>query len=323
MPARSMCVLLMLVLLLFGTVGDAQAQTTPLEAYKQLIAEAYAAAQRSDRIGLDERAEQLLQTSAVSLPDGTTVAVDNGWLRAALGQEPPDYTQIVGRLGALLDAFGQTRAAVNPDALGKLDAVYEAPPFRSRDVPSAWSRFWNAVGEAIADFFSSLFDRLPTPAPAAAPAQSFRGITPLGWTLLAVGLALVVGIVIYAVRGVRRSVVAEARARAEAAEEETITTTEALDRAQVDVRAGNYRGAARHLYLSSLLWLEERGLLRYDRSRTNREYLSQLRGKPVHDDLAPVVETFERVWYGHRPLDADGFRAYEEQVAALRSREER
>jgi hypothetical protein len=132
-----------------------------------------------------------------------------------------------------------------------------------------------------------------------------------------IGLLLVVAIVIYAVRGIRRSVLSERRAIAEAEQEETISAAEASDRAQADARAGDYRNAARHLYLASLLWLEEHGMLRYDRSRTNHEYLAQVRGKQVYDDLAPVVDTFERVWYGQRPLDEQGFQQYEQQVAAL------
>ena len=130
-------------------------------------------------------------------------------------------------------------------------------------------------------------------------------------------------IVVYAIRGVRRSIIAEARARAGVDDEETLTTAEAIDRAQTAARSGDYRNAARHLYLSSLLWLEERGVLRYDRSRTNREYLAQLQGKPAYHNLKPVVDTFERVWYGQRPLDAAGFEAYEREVAALRAHEER
>lgn len=317
--------LLVLVALLFPQRSSwAQAETPTLDAYQQLIAEAYAAAQRSDRIGLDQRAEQLLAVDQVQLPDGSTTPVDNQWLAAALAEDPPSYPDLVARLGAILDALGQPRGVVIPDALDRLDQVYEAPPFKSRALPSAWKRFWEAVGNAIADFFSRLFANLPTPAVTTpAPAQSFNGLNATGWAMLAVGLLLVLAIVVYAVRGVRRSVVTDARAREEAAQEETMTATEAVDRAQIEARAGNYRGAARHLYLSSLLWLEERGMLRYDRSRTNREYLQQVRGKPVHDELLPVVETFERVWYGHRPLDDAGFREYERQVNAMRAREER
>lgn len=322
--ARSCFILLLVVALVFPQrSGRAQAETPTLDAYQQLIAEAYAAAQRSDRIGLDQRAEQLLTVDRVQLPDGSTTPVDNRWLATALAEEPPSYPDLVARLGAILDALGQPRGEAEPDALERLEQVYEVPPFKSRALPSAWNRFWEAVGNAIADFLGRLFGNLPTPTITPTPAQSFNGLNATGWAVLVIGLVLVLALVVYAVRGVRRSVVADARAREDAAEEETMTATEAVDRAQIEARAGNYRGAARHMYLSSLLWLEERGMLRYDRSRTNREYLQQVRGKPVHDELLPVVETFERVWYGHRPLDDAGFREYERQVAAMRAREER
>jgi hypothetical protein len=300
-----------------------EAAPPTVEEYRQLITEAYAAAQRSDRIGLDDRAEQLLAIEEILLPDGSTLPVDNSWLREALASEPPDFPVVVARLGAILDALGQPRIPPEPGALDKLARIYEVPPFKDRALPSAWDRFWNAVGRAIAGFFERLFGNLPTPNPSPTTATSFSGLSPAGWATLIIGLLLVLALIVYAVRGVRRTMVADAQAKAEAADEAMPTAAEAIDQAQVEARAGNYRVAARHLYLSSLLWLEERGMLRYDRSRTNREYLHQLRGKPAHDALAPVVDTFEQVWYGHRPLDAVAFSEYERQVQALRKDEER
>jgi hypothetical protein len=75
----------------------------------------------------------------------------------------------------------------------------------------------------------------------------------------------------------------------------------------------------RYLYLSALLWLDERDHLRYDRALTNREYLERVRNNPaLRTRLAPVIETFDRVWYGHAALDAQAFAAYQEQIEALR-----
>ncbi len=322
LQAHSIYLLMLLASLCLG--GSARAQEAPptIEAYKQVVSEAYAAAQRGDRIGLDERAEALLEMTSVALPDGASLPVDNGWLRTALAEEPPDYPTIVARLGAILDAMGQPRAPADADALEKLTQIYQAPPFKARPLPALWGRFWRAVGRAISGFFGPLFDRLPTPpAFAPGPARPFSTLSAAGWALLLVGLLLVVGIVIYAVRGVRRSIVSEAKARAED-EEAGLTSAEAAGRAQADARSGDYRTAARYMYLAALLWLEERGRLRYDRSDTNREYLQQVRGTPVHDALAPVVDTFERVWYGRQQLDDTGFSEYERQVAALRERED-
>lgn len=307
----------------------AQAQDAPpsLDEYTQLVREAYAAAQRADRIGLDDIAPRLIGATEVALPDGSTAPADNAWLEQALADEPPDFRLIEARLGAILDAAGQTRSAQDPDALRKLDDIFSKPPFQSREVPSAWTQFWRRVGQAIEDFFDSLARSLPSGSGNIAPPtpRSFSGLSPLGWVLLVIGLLLVISIVVYAIRGVRHSVVRDAKARSEAAaEENNITAGEALDRAQSTARAGDYRTAVRYLYLSSLLWLGERKLLRYDRSLTNREYLDEARRNPaLHERLAPVVNTFDQVWYGHGELAEEDFRAYEEQVNRLRDMEQK
>jgi len=67
------------------------------------------------------------------------------------------------------------------------------------------------------------------------------------------------------------------------------------------------------------LWLEERGVLRYDRTLTNREVLEAVpTGSPLRGRLAPVVQTFDRVWYGFDEIDQAAFDAFRQQVAGLR-----
>ena len=76
-----------------------------------------------------------------------------------------------------------------------------------------------------------------------------------------------------------------------------------LDQAAGAVQAGQYREAIRFAFLALLAGLQHRGLLRYDSSRTNREYLFDLRGVP---DLAAVfrdaARPYERAWYGQLPV---------------------
>lgn len=327
--AKHLQLFIMLFVALLSLPQHAAAQTPPptFADYEQWVREAYAAAQRSDRIGLDEVAARLTTAREVTLPGGEVAPADNRWLAEALADEPPNFRVIESRLGAILDAVVQSRAQHDPDALSKLDDVFSKPPFKSREVPSAWTQFWRNVGQAISDFFDWLFRATPNVGPFAPPPQptSFNGLSPLGWAMLIVGLLLVLGLVIYAIRGVRQSVVRDAKARAEAeAEAEQITATEALDRAQTQARSGDYRTAVRYLYLSSLLWLDERRLLRYDHSLTNREYLAEARANPaLHERLSPVIGTFERVWYGQRELAEQDFRAYEEQVQGLRNMEQK
>lgn len=154
-------------------------------------------------------------------------------------------------------------------------------------------------------------------------ATSFNALSPLGWFLLIVGVLLVLGLLVYALRGVRGTVLRDQQVR-QAAEERALSSTDARVRAQALLNNGDVRSAVRYLYLSSLLWLDEHKLLRYERSLTNREYLDQVQHNPrLHEQLSPVVRTFDRVWYGKRPIDADALRTYQEQVDALRNEDGR
>jgi hypothetical protein len=101
--------------------------------------------------------------------------------------------------------------------------------------------------------------------------------------------------------------------------EENLTATRALRRAEALAGGGDYRTAVRYLYLSALLLLEENGLLRYDRSLTNREYLRSVADFPeLAAALRRVVEVFERVWYGYELLDEPAYRRYTTWVKELR-----
>lgn len=305
-----------------GSCASYGAGSLPLAGYEQCVREAYVAARNADRIGLDEIAPRL-EIREVQL-DGSVLPVDNTWLADALAQEPPSYPLIESRLAAIIDALAAERTPPAGDSLAALDDVFERPPFQDRELPSAWSRFWAAVGDAIIDFLRWISGALPSSGPAGVPAtpNPFTTLTPVGWALLIGGLLLVLGLLVYAVRAVRRSLLRDASVKAAAAEEHTLSSGQALDRANIEAQAGDYRGAVRFLYLGALLWLDERKLLRYDRSLTNREYLEATRDDtPLHERLAPVVGTFDRVVYGHRELSEADFRAYQQQVDALRELE--
>src|SRR3954463_11813566 len=103
-PVRIMMFALLLLLgarLLAPPSAIAQSQPPDLATYTGWVREAFAAAQRSDRLGLEDAATRLVATSSVRLPDNATITVDNGWLRDALKSAEPDLPVIAARLGAI------------------------------------------------------------------------------------------------------------------------------------------------------------------------------------------------------------------------------
>lgn len=72
--------------------------------------------------------------------------------------------------------------------------------------------------------------------------------------------------------------------------------------------AGQLDLAIRLHYLRVLQQLNERGLIRYRKDLSNRDYLGQLRQHPVHKEISQVTQDYERYWYGQYPLDSLTYR---------------
>ena len=125
-------------------------------------------------------------------------------------------------------------------------------------------------------------------------------------------------------RGLSRNLVREAQLATEGSEDDEILTSKgAFKRAENLSTQGDYRNAIRYLYLSSLLVLDEKGVMRYDRSRTNREYLRSVSFRPeLAKPLRDVIEVFDRVWYGFEAIDENTYKSYVEHVEELREKKE-
>jgi hypothetical protein len=300
--------LLALALALLGAPALAQSPPPSLDEYASWVREASIAARRGDRIGLEDAGARLVAVSTVRLPDGAELPVDNRWLAAELARATPDTRRLGERLAALADALALPASAAPADARERLSDILGRPPFdREVEPPSWWLDFLNWLGRLI--------ERLLQPVGSISP----QAANLTAWAVGALGGLLLLGVLVYLLLGLRRAVVAGARDAASDPEEH-LTARSAFDQAGDLARAGDTRTAVRYLYLAALLWLDERKLLRYDRALTNREYLDRTRDNPeLQRRLAPIVATFDRVWYGHAPLTDDEYREYVQRVERLRS----
>jgi hypothetical protein len=244
--------------------------------------------------------EQWRDVRAVWLADGTALALDLDWLRAPLASGNAEaLTRLRRHLLALLSSPALNTAGQNQGAsLSALDDVLRDPRFQYADV---------------------------TPTPIATPAlpdlnlrvPAFgAGLSQL--VLLLVGGLALAAVVVYAVRALR--VQPATQGAAGALPDDPKTADGAADLAAAAAARHDYRSAMRYLYLASLLWLDERGVLRYDSSLTNREHLRQVRDRAyLHDLLRAIVNAFEDVWYGDLPVDDAAYARYVQQIEQLRS----
>lgn len=249
---------------------------------------------------LDRARSELDAITAVTLPSGETIEVRSP-LPASLFS-----ADALARLNLLRDQLAAAENDQTAVRLARLRAILERPQFAARgESPSLLARVLRWLADLLPD------DLLGLPVGVAST---------VGLVVIVTGLLVIAILVSYWLQGLLRSFVASAEARRRQGDgtAEPLTATAARQQASELAQAGSYRQAMRQLYLAALLRLDEVGVLRYDRSQTNREVLAQLPSASVaHGHLAPVVDTFDRIWYGVREPDQDTYAAYAAEVDRL------
>ena len=305
---------------LFTLAQPAAAETVPVDDYWPRVA-ALAAQVRglagqpldAQRAALAAAASSWDAVTAVTLPDGTVVPLDHSALTAALRAETPDLDRLAARLDALVAAQAAWPAARHTTAdVQRLQAVLARVEFQwAEPAPDPLAELIDRAWR----FLLRLLERLlPEGAVTGTGADLF------GWAFTILSVLVVGGLLAYAARGLFGGLVREVTLPPDAAlEAGALSADDAAQRAQVLAGQGDYRTAVRYLYLSALLSLELRGLLRYERTLTNHEVLRRLSAHPeLAAPMQAMVAVFDRVWYGFEALDANGYAAYAASVAALR-----
>jgi hypothetical protein len=299
--------------------GQGADASMPLDEYweklqqtQALVAALLDAPLQEGRPQLLAAADEWERVSGVVLPDGSQVPLDHSFLVAHLRSDPPDLARLKELLAALL-AAGQNRphTPFTAQDAQPLADILARPEFQWRpQEPSLLETLLRRLGDYLREFLRRL---LP------GGVHINLSVDLLNYALTGVVLVALALVLFFSSRNLLAGLVSEGRVPSEAgSDDEALTANLALKRAQALANTGDYRAAVRHLYLSSLLLLEERRLLRYDRSRTNREYLRSLTHVPhLALLLTDVIEVFDRVWYGYQPLDEAAYERYAARIADL------
>lgn len=187
--------------------------------------------------------------------------------------------------------------------------VYSSDPLPPR---SLMERFWDWVGRGLNKLWKWLTSSRHTASPTL-PTISRGFILTLGIIVIVGAFALVVVILVKYLqrRGPRTAPLALDETEAALVEARDTDSLRAL--ADEHARNGNYRVAFRLVYLAMLVALDTEGVLRFDRSKTNWEYLRALRATgrgDVYDRMTPLTRDFDRLWYGFAVAEqADYLRA--------------
>lgn len=260
---------------------------------------------------LNALASQWDQVRAVEFPDRSVIQIESAYLTAALRTDPPELERLGNLLEALLRAHEEY-----PQNLFTLEDVLPLKEILARQ-EFQWQESQPLVLPDWLDRFLNWLNQLSNRV--ASTAVRYGRIP-----LIVTAVFLFLLSLFFISRGLSRSLVREAElATEESRGDELLTSKGAFRRAENLSMQGDYRNAIRYLYLSSLLVLDEQGVMHYDRSRTNREYLRSLSSRPeLSKSLRDVIEVFDRVWYGFEAIDENTYKSYVEHVEELREKKE-
>ncbi|HSM59028.1 MAG TPA: DUF4129 domain-containing protein [Candidatus Sulfomarinibacteraceae bacterium] len=286
-----------------------------LHEYRQLVSDTRRMTELAEsgdeeaREALSMMAERWRAVEHVMLPNGDQIAVDHTPIVSALSAGEPDTAGLLLKLEALEAVSGRWPAATmsHPDAaqaVTELEAILRDPQFQ-------WAEEEPSLQQLIWDYLLRLLRRMLP--------DSLEGSPLLSRLMTGAALLFLLAVLLYAARTFLQSFSPATSTVPEGPSADGHTSHTALQQAQDFSRSGDYRTAVRYLYLSTLLLLDERGILRYDRTRTNGEYLESVARRPeLAGTLKNVIDVFDRVWYGYQPLDSDAYAWYEDQVRKLR-----
>lgn len=270
--------------------------------------------QSTDRVEKDLTllADQWAEIDAITLPEGRTAPLDTGFLVAQLRQRPYDLGSLTSLFAALRTAHQSEQTPGSNSSQGELStlqSILKRPEFQWNQQPSPFDQWWNDLMAKINNWLHSIFGDNQISIP-----------IPFGDLIAIVSVVLLALVLLYIFRSLFGDLIFETALDDEhMAGDELLTAESALQKAKQISKGGDYRTAVRYLYLSSLLTLDERGLLRFDRSKTNREYLRSVAGFPqLSAPLRDVIDVFDRVWYGFQALDENDFEHYVQKVDELR-----
>ena len=213
------------------------------------------------------------------------------WLASLTGEADPDDT--------LWRFFLAIVAGVAAGAVTVL--------LTERWVPNRWARLAVAVIAGLASgvlFFFAV----------GALNVVFRILGVVGLVVAAIAAALFV-------LGLRRGASAPAQGRriSELAEVLGMGAADARARAEKAAGEGDYRSAVRYRSLAVLLVLDEAGMLIFDRTATNREYLFRAPGD-LQAEIGPLLARFDAVWYGGVAASEADWREHSARAAGVEAR---
>ena len=322
-----------LICLLFTMARNVSA-TSPQE-YDRALSEVQAVlvsqaqAVKADEVPPGEAASLVARKTlgtihSIEAPGRAPVLVDTSRLIAAV-QSAEAVKGPVGRVDALEAVGGQitllraelAHSGAAPDVMATVRSAHRVlsrPEFASEPLPPP------SLADRIAAWLDKTFAHKTSSPNVNMPSVNPNIILGILIVIAAAAFAVLVAVIVQAIG--RKT----ARSKPLALDEEEAVLVEARDNdsllamAEEQAKFGDFRRAFRLVYLAALVALDTGGVLRFDRSKTNWEYLRALRASgrgDIYQAMTPLTREFDQVWYGFASADASHYARALAQYQAL------
>ncbi|MGH9852253.1 MAG: DUF4129 domain-containing protein [Blastocatellia bacterium] len=267
--------------------------------------------------------KRLLPASEEVEFNGYIIRVDNVWLHEAVNsviknaggdieQRHSMLREISDRLAKLQQSVKEAQTTQDrtlQDQRARLDDILARPEYQPEEKrQSVVERWIGRIKVLVIRLLEKLFGG-SSRAGGAGLATAFRILI-----FLALIVALMFGAANLAQRlQSRKGPEEEAETREVLGEEiaEDAVAADLFAKASDLARRGEYRKAIRQTYIALLCDLEQRGKLRLNRSKTNRDYLDAMRSeRQVYPTFSVMTTAFEHVWYGQERATEEEFRDF-------------
>lgn len=139
------------------------------------------------------------------------------------------------------------------------------------------------------------------------PSGSFSGLGSLGYVLLALFVVLIAFLIYYLFVNREKDGKNVVPINLEETAPLEIPLTELERMLQEAIARGDYRGAVRIYFIFIIRGLSEKNWIRWEKEKTNFQYLREMNGRNEYRDFNQSVSYFEIIWYGKREIDKNTF----------------
>jgi hypothetical protein len=230
---------------------------------------------------------------------------------------------LVSLFCALTPVVAQPPPRANPTQIkADLDSIFSRPEFRVETAKSdnIFTRVWKWIVDQWNAFWKRVRDALGS------SGVRLGGGGGLQWVFIVAFLVFMAWLLAKLLRGFigyrserkagKRTVFDFDEADADVIVEPDVW----LQQAERFAQEGDFRRAFRAVFIAVILQLDRAGAIRFDRARTNGDYLRQLRGGDLPDALrlfGPLTVEFDQRWYGDHPTAEADYRRCRETHTAL------